>query len=91
MQNAFKHSRATRIDIELTPSPAALELKVRDNGVGLPAQFDSRGLGLHTMEQRARLVGGQLLVRTLSAGGVEVFCTVPRTILEGTSTDERPA
>lgn len=90
-QNALKHSGATRIEIELTLSPAALELKVRDNGVGLPAQLDARGLGLHTMEQRARLVGGQLLVRTLSAGGVEVSCTVPRTMLEGTSTDGRPA
>ena len=80
--NALKHSHATRIGIELTRVPAGLELRVRDNGIGFPAQPAARGLGLRTMEQRARLMSGQLSVQTHGAGGVEVICSVPRTVVE---------
>lgn len=82
VQNALKHSRATQIDIELVQRPANLELKVRDNGVGFSAQHNTRGLGLHTMEQRARLIGGQLTAHTQADGGVAVLCSVPKATLE---------
>ena len=80
--NALKHSRATRIGIELTRLPAGLELRVRDNGGGFPAQPAAGGLGLRTMEQRARLMSGQLSVQTHAEGGVEVSCSVPRAVVE---------
>src|SRR6266496_2636454 len=38
MHNALKHSRATRIDIELVRQSVHVELRVRDNGIGLTAQ-----------------------------------------------------
>jgi PAS domain S-box-containing protein len=80
--NALKHSKATRIDLALRRLPTALELTVRDNGVGFPAQPSSRGLGLRTMEQRARLIGGRLKVHALADGGVEVLCSVPDVVLQ---------
>jgi signal transduction histidine kinase len=82
MHNALMHSRATRIDIELVRQSGHGELRVRDNGIGLPAQPDSPGLGLRTMEQRARLIGGRLKVHTHASGGVEMICAVPMTVLE---------
>ena len=82
VHNALNHSRATRIDIELVRQPGSVELTVRDNGVGLPAHSGSSGLGLRTMEQRARLIGGRLKVHTHASGGVEVICSVPTTALE---------
>ncbi|MFZ0827242.1 MAG: PAS domain S-box protein [Verrucomicrobiia bacterium] len=90
VHNALKHSRATRIDLELVRQPAGLELSIKDNGVGLPIRPSPRGLGLHTMEQRARLVGGQLAVKTQPAGGVAVICSVPKAMLEGTIVAENP-
>ena len=81
VHNALKHSHASRIDLELADQPASVELRIRDNGVGLPSTRQSRGLGLHTMEQRARLVGGQLSVRNQPHGGVTVVCTVPKAVL----------
>ena len=85
VHNAVKHSRATRIDIKLARHAANVELRVGDNGIGLPAEHHSSGLGLHTMEQRARLIGGRLLVQTQPTGGVEVICCVPNAILEKTN------
>ncbi len=77
VHNARKHSRATRIEITLTREPAGLVLRVRDDGVGLPAEPSASGLGLRTMEQRARLIGGSLLVRNAAERGTEVVCTMP--------------
>ena len=82
MHNALKHSRATRIDIELRRFPPGLELRVRDNGIGFAGQPAARGLGLRTMEQRARLMGGRLKVQPHPDGGVEVICSVPRAVVE---------
>ena len=85
VQNALKHSRGTRIDLNLLLNPDGVELRVRDNGVAFTGKPNPPGLGLHTMEQRARLMGGRLLVQTNRDGGVEVICRVPRTMLAHTS------
>ena len=82
--NALKHSQATCIDLELRRVSAGLELRVRDNGVGFPAEQATHGLGLRTMEQRARLVGGRLKIHPHATGGVEVLCAVPKAVLERT-------
>ncbi len=84
VQNALKHSHAACIDITLTQQNSDVELRVRDNGIGLPTQPNSGGIGLHTMEQRTRLIGGRLLVQTHPHGGVEVICTVTKAILNNT-------
>jgi signal transduction histidine kinase len=34
------------------------------------------------MQQRARLIGGQLVVRNQPQGGVMVICSVPKAVLE---------
>ena len=82
VHNALKHSGATRIDIGLIRATTGLDLRVRDNGAGFPSPAAARGLGLRTMEQRARLIGGRLFVQTHPDGGVEVNCSVPKAIVE---------
>jgi PAS domain S-box-containing protein len=90
VHNALKHSRATRIELELVEQTDDVELRVRDNGVGFPAATRSRGLGLHTMEQRARLVGGRLAVMSQSHGGVMIICSVPKAVLEAATLVGKP-
>jgi PAS domain S-box-containing protein len=82
VHNALKHSHATRIDVLLNQLPTGLELRVRDNGIGFQPRQDSRGIGLRTMEQRARMMGGRLTLHTLGSGGVEVICRVQRAVAE---------
>jgi signal transduction histidine kinase len=55
---------------------------VRDNGIGFSPKPASRGLGLRTMEQRARLIGGRLNVIPHPDGGTEVLCSVSRAVVE---------
>lgn len=85
IHNALKHSRAKRIPIELAHVSTGLELRVRDNGIGFPAQPAARGLGFRTMEQRARLIGGRLNVQPHPDGGVLLLCSVPRAVVERVS------
>ena len=82
VHNALKHSRATIIELELVPQPDSVELRVRDNGIGFPTTTVVRGLGMHTMAQRARLAGGQLSVQSQPHGGVVVICSVPKAVLQ---------
>jgi signal transduction histidine kinase len=86
VHNALKHSQATRIELELVSQPGSVELRVRDNGVGFASATHPRGLGLHTMQQRARLIGGRLTVTNQPRRGVAVICSVPKAALEMAAT-----
>ena len=77
LNNALKHSRATRIEVALWRDPAAIYLAVRDNGIGLAHGPAGHGLGMHTMKHRARLVGGLLTIENASDGGAKITCQVP--------------
>jgi PAS domain S-box-containing protein len=76
--NALKHSHATRIEIALWQDGETIHLVVRDNGIGMARGPSGEGLGMHTMKQRALLLGGLLNVQAVPDGGVTVSCDVPR-------------
>lgn len=88
VQNALKHSRGNRIDIRLVAGADQMELRVRDNGASFVKKPGFRGLGLHTMDQRARLIGGKLQIHAPDAGGVEVVCSVPKIVLTQSTSEE---
>ena len=78
VNNAVKHSRASQILISLGTREGRVELRVTDNGVGIPASLaPSGGMGLHTMEYRARTIGGTLSVERGPNGGTVVSCLAP--------------
>jgi signal transduction histidine kinase len=80
VNNAIKHSGATRITLKLTESPAKLELEIADNGCGIGehAKADSgNGLGMHTMQYRSSLLGAKLHIAGRATGGTCVTITLP--------------
>lgn len=80
LRNVARHAAASRVVVRLTEGPNALQLEVRDNGVGLPAPpaFQAGHLGFLSMRERARLVGGQLACTPGPDGGTSVEVVVPR-------------
>lgn len=77
VRNAGKHSRASRIEVELLARDRALILTVRDDGTGLPApSVRGHGLGLRIMAHRAALVGAVFAVESPADGGTLVRCRV---------------
>ena len=79
IQNAAKHSECRHIDVTLTASPDAIRLSVADAGRGFDpgAAEHSSGLGLVSMGERARSVGGQLTVRSAVDQGTCVEISIP--------------
>jgi signal transduction histidine kinase len=78
VQNATKHGRTSCIWIELRQCSRFLLLSVRDNGVGFSAHALKRnGIGLGSMQYRARHIGGTLTIRSQKGCGVTVTCRVP--------------
>jgi two-component system NarL family sensor kinase len=59
INNAIKHGQAKEINISLAYQPDMLQVIIADNGKGFDARAigDSKGLGLHNILVRARLLG----------------------------------
>jgi len=78
LQNVAKHSRATRVVVELHGKGTELFLKIDDNGVGFDlekARFAS-GLGLVSMRERLNLIGGRLQLVSQEGHGTHLVATV---------------
>jgi signal transduction histidine kinase len=78
VRNALAHGQANRIDICLQCVDDSGLLSIRDNGVGLSDDDRNHdGIGLHTMDYRARAIGGSLAVARRPQGGTIVACAFP--------------
>lgn len=79
--NAFRHSRAANIDLQLEYSPHRLRLSVSDDGCGIDPKVVQTGRdghwGLSGMRARAERVGAKLRLLSRPAAGTEVELTVP--------------
>jgi signal transduction histidine kinase len=85
MRNAFRHSHARRIEIELTYGCPMFRLRLRDDGAGIDACALERERcaghwGLLGMEQCAQSLGGQLDVWTKLRAGTEIELRIPEHI-----------
>lgn len=72
MNNAVKHSRATHIVVELAGEEERVRLSVIDDGMGFDRSSCGKGMGLHIMEYRARLIGARLEICPHPEGGTVV-------------------
>ncbi|MCB1209169.1 MAG: PAS domain S-box protein [Verrucomicrobiales bacterium] len=78
--NAVKHSRATKISIQLRRRDFQVEMRIKDNGTGIPDHSvpgRGTGMGLLTMSHRARTLNGRLSVEPGKKGGTVVTCIIP--------------
>jgi PAS domain S-box-containing protein len=81
LQNVFKHAKATDVTVKLSGSSKGLVVSVRDNGKGFNLEntdLRKSGLGLVSMQERARLMGGFLRIHSLPRDGTKVCAWVPR-------------
>jgi PAS domain S-box-containing protein len=80
LQNAFKHAQATDVTVMLSGSSKGIGLSVRDNGKGFDFENKNsrvKGLGLVSMQERTRLLGGFLQIHSPPGEGVKVCAWVP--------------
>ena len=83
LHNAAKHARARTVSVLLDRRPDGLRLIVEDDGVGFDtaaASGSGTGLGLHSLRERAGLLGGTLSIESSPGAGTTVVVDLP---LEG--------
>jgi signal transduction histidine kinase len=70
LNNAATHGHAKRITVGLARDEGVLHLQIKDTGVGFEPAARSEGLGLVSMQERLRLVGGKFSIRSSPEGTV---------------------
>jgi PAS domain S-box-containing protein len=88
VRNAVKHARPRTVRISLE-SNSHLVVRVRDDGVGLPARpTEIQGLGLRIMRNRAAIIGAALTIGPGEPTGTVVTCELARARDEQQPTEE---
>jgi signal transduction histidine kinase len=78
LANAARHSGARAASVDLRYGEELITLTIRDGGRGFnPTSQDGRGVGLHSMAERAAALGGQLAIESAPGGGTTVRATIP--------------
>jgi PAS domain S-box-containing protein len=79
LHNAVRHSQMRHFDVQLRGTRDAVRLTVRDEGVGFDVDAASRGmgLGLTSMKERLKLVGGELFIESQTRRGTTVSARAP--------------
>ena len=78
LQNAWKHAETSRVDVTVSATPDVIVLKVEDFGKGFdPDTKAGGGLGLVSMQERARLVGGGVSIKSKPGAGTLIEVRIP--------------
>ena len=90
LRNAFRHSEARQIEVEIRYDNEQFRLRVRDDGKGIdPAVLSRQGreghYGLPGMRERATLMGAKLTVWSEVDAGTEVELRVPAGVAYATA------
>jgi PAS domain S-box-containing protein len=80
LTNVARHAHATRVRVQLRAEGDHLVLEVEDNGRGISpeALSSTKSLGLLGMEERAAVLGGQVMVTPAAPHGTRVTLRLPR-------------
>jgi signal transduction histidine kinase/ligand-binding sensor domain-containing protein len=89
LRNAFSHAQARHIEAEITYGERLLRLRIRDDGVGIPTEILEEGrpghYGLPGMQERAKEIGGKLVIWSDAGSGTEIELSIAGSIAYGAS------
>ena len=79
LMNIIRHSQASRADVVLRQTLTQIEGSLRDDGIGFDptAARNDRGMGLVSMQERIKRLGGELKVQSSPGKGAKVSFVLP--------------
>ncbi len=81
IHNTLKHSRATKLDINIYEEGGNYIISTKDDGIGFTYNIQTQinnGLGLLSLESRVTILGGKLNIDTAVGRGVKYFIIIPQ-------------
>jgi PAS domain S-box-containing protein len=76
LNNVIRHSRSQQASVEVISDKGTIQLITRDRGVGFDPADGPLGIGLVSMRERLRMVGGTLLIDSKPGKGTEIRAEV---------------
>jgi signal transduction histidine kinase len=93
LTNAFRHSQASRIEVQIEYTGKSLRILVQDNGGGIDPGVLRSGReghwGLSGMRERAEEIGGKLRVLSRVGAGTEIELSIPSHVAFGSDNSGR--
>jgi signal transduction histidine kinase len=82
LRNAFRHARASHIEVEITYDSRDLRLRIREDGQGIERNILQEGAkaghwGLPGARERAQRIGGLFDIWSDAGAGTEIELTIP--------------
>ncbi len=80
LSNIARHSQATLVQLTLNMTGATIALTIQDNGQGFaPTRLEQRGVGLLSMQERMKVLDGEMSIESTPGQGTRVIarCTRP--------------
>ena len=82
LNNVAKHANATKIDIELFEDDGRTMMAITDNGQGFDEKTQTarelKHWGIPLMQERARAINGNFLLRSVPGQGTQILVQVKR-------------
>lgn len=77
IKNIIKHSKATKIEVELNVINNKAQLLIKDNGIGFDPNICCRGIGLSNIYDRAKLNNGSVELNASPGMGCGLKVIIP--------------
>jgi signal transduction histidine kinase len=77
LSNTFRHAKSPLAVVTLTKIRNVFQLTIEDFGVGFDVRHSPYGLGLLSMNERVKLVGGQVEISSRPGRGTEITVVIP--------------
>jgi signal transduction histidine kinase len=77
LANVARHSQADEVTVSVSYHNSRLDIDIVDNGQGFDIDLQPFGLGLHSMQERAEMIGGLLRIESSPGQGTHVTIQVP--------------
>ncbi len=76
-RNIAKHAGKTHVKVSLTGKDHRVQLRVADAGKGFDTERKRSGLGLTSIQERARLIGGTANIQSAPGEGTKITVSAP--------------
>jgi signal transduction histidine kinase/Tfp pilus assembly protein PilF len=76
--NTIKHAKASALKLSIIEDEGEIKCVYRDNGVGSKQKAEYMGVGLMSMQERAKIIGGSITFSSSKPSGFKAVIKLPK-------------